>query len=198
MPFYSVRCRPTPNPLRLARLAPRRRMSSSAQTPTPKSPPPPASPQSFYQRWTAARPEPARFSSAWWLVWTIRFIVFGITGSSSVYFVRPFMRDYLGLEGEPLAAARPPVSSTSPQITRRQPDLRTVAVPAGLGADCDTHLHGHSGLRGDLGWPAGVFHDGGAPHVGPHHPRPARQEALGLGTRMHSRQPCSESFPCID
>ncbi|EDQ88469.1 uncharacterized protein MONBRDRAFT_26200 [Monosiga brevicollis MX1] len=53
----------------------------------------------FLRRWTAARPEPVRFSPAWWWVWTIRFIVFGITGSSSVYFVRPFMRDSLGIEG---------------------------------------------------------------------------------------------------
>ena len=67
------------------------------------APPPSSSSQrgimEFYRSWTAARPEPQRFSTSWWFLWAIRFTVFGITGSSSVYFVRPLLKQFLGLEG---------------------------------------------------------------------------------------------------
>eukprot|EP00055_Hartaetosiga_balthica_P011616 m.53454 g.53454 ORF g.53454 m.53454 type:complete len:246 (-) comp7667_c0_seq1:146-883(-) len=55
--------------------------------------------KSFYAEWTAPKPEPTRLSTQWWIVWTIRFIVFAITGSSSVRFVRPLMKTYLGIDG---------------------------------------------------------------------------------------------------
>ena len=46
---------------------------------------------SFYARWTAPKPDYERFSAAWWGDWAVKFTVFGITGSSSMYFVRPYV-----------------------------------------------------------------------------------------------------------
>eukprot|EP00730_Choanoeca_flexa_P014606 TRINITY_DN6447_c0_g1_i1.p1 TRINITY_DN6447_c0_g1~~TRINITY_DN6447_c0_g1_i1.p1 ORF type:complete len:195 (+),score=22.45 TRINITY_DN6447_c0_g1_i1:62-646(+) len=53
----------------------------------------------FFASWMAPSPDHARFSPMWWWVWTIRFTVFAITGSSSMYFARPFVNDVLGMEG---------------------------------------------------------------------------------------------------
>eukprot|EP00049_Salpingoeca_infusionum_P025970 m.22930 g.22930 ORF g.22930 m.22930 type:complete len:221 (-) comp8434_c0_seq1:151-813(-) len=55
--------------------------------------------QSWYKSWTAPGPELTRFTTAWWYAWTIRFIVFGITGSSSLYFVRPLLKNVFDIEG---------------------------------------------------------------------------------------------------
>eukprot|EP00056_Hartaetosiga_gracilis_P018803 m.11944 g.11944 ORF g.11944 m.11944 type:complete len:217 (-) comp7089_c0_seq1:36-686(-) len=55
--------------------------------------------KSFYKEWTAPKPDPERYSKMWWTVWTIRFVVFAITGSSSVKFVRPLMESWLGITG---------------------------------------------------------------------------------------------------
>ncbi|EGD78374.1 hypothetical protein PTSG_09441 [Salpingoeca rosetta] len=49
--------------------------------------------------WMAEQPEPARFSGKWWFVWMIRFIVFGITGSSSVKFATPLLDTLFGIQG---------------------------------------------------------------------------------------------------
>ena len=60
---------------------------------------PEGSASSALRRWMAPSPDHPRFSTLWWLLWTIRFVVFGITGSSSVYFVRPVMKATLGIDG---------------------------------------------------------------------------------------------------
>eukprot|EP00043_Microstomoeca_roanoka_P029411 m.21784 g.21784 ORF g.21784 m.21784 type:complete len:222 (-) comp9182_c0_seq1:200-865(-) len=53
-----------------------------------------------WQSWTKTpAAEPAKYSSQWWWVWTIRFIVFGITGSSSVKFVTPLLDTFFGIKG---------------------------------------------------------------------------------------------------
>eukprot|EP00052_Salpingoeca_macrocollata_P017081 m.138272 g.138272 ORF g.138272 m.138272 type:complete len:156 (-) comp20259_c0_seq2:53-520(-) len=59
----------------------------------------PQPPKGMLQRWLAPGPEHARFSAGWWADWTVKFVVFGITGSSSVYFVRPLLSSVFGLEG---------------------------------------------------------------------------------------------------
>ncbi|CAG8535321.1 6993_t:CDS:2 [Ambispora gerdemannii] len=43
--------------------------------------------------------ELTRWSLAWWKEWTIIFIVFGITGSTTVRCVRPIVTNLLGIEG---------------------------------------------------------------------------------------------------
>jgi hypothetical protein len=83
--------------------------------------------QQFWERWTAERPPHPRWSMPWyalstfprtrrsrvlarpfrWWDMVIIFTVFGITGSSTMFFVRPFITKFLKLEG------------TTPHPTRR-------------------------------------------------------------------------------
>eukprot|EP01147_Barroeca_monosierra_P009974 gene9973-2149_t len=53
----------------------------------------------LYANWTQPKPEPLRFSQQWWKVWAIRFIVFAITGSSSVKFATPLLDTFFGIKG---------------------------------------------------------------------------------------------------
>lgn len=53
----------------------------------------------FWSRWIAEKPFPDRWSLQWWWEMAIIFTVFGITGSSSLFFVRPLMGKVLGVEG---------------------------------------------------------------------------------------------------
>ena len=73
--------------------------SFSAIPPKTPAPAPSSQAKEFWRRWTAERPLPDRWTFAWWWEMAIIFTVFGITGSSSVFFVRPVMGKVLGLEG---------------------------------------------------------------------------------------------------
>ncbi|KAL6071640.1 DUF6787 domain-containing protein [Balamuthia mandrillaris] len=55
--------------------------------------------QRWWQRWTAEVPPKPRWSFAWWLEMTLICTVFAITGSSSVFFVRPMMEHIFNLKG---------------------------------------------------------------------------------------------------
>lgn len=48
---------------------------------------------------TKTNEELKRWSWRWWKEWTIIFIVFGITGSTTVRIVRPLLTNVLGIEG---------------------------------------------------------------------------------------------------
>lgn len=63
--------------------------------------------RSFWRRWSAAPAEHARFSAAWWLDKAVVFTVFGVTGSTAMWVVRPLLyRHVMGIEGEPTPAQR--------------------------------------------------------------------------------------------
>merc|ERR1711991_229520 len=47
--------------------------------------------RSAWSRWTAASPAYKRWSSAWWRDKAVVFTVFGITGSSAMWLVRPLL-----------------------------------------------------------------------------------------------------------
>ncbi|CAG8703851.1 16947_t:CDS:2 [Gigaspora margarita] len=50
---------------------------------------------------TKTNEELKRWSWRWWKEWTIIFIVFGITGSTTVRIVRPLLTNVLGIEDGP-------------------------------------------------------------------------------------------------
>lgn len=53
----------------------------------------------FYQSYTAPRPAYPRYSYNWWREILIVFIVFGVTGSSSLYVVKPLIKSVFGVDG---------------------------------------------------------------------------------------------------
>ncbi len=53
----------------------------------------------FWRRWTAEVPSPPRYSGAWWRETALICTVFAITGSSSMYLVRPAVKTVFGVEG---------------------------------------------------------------------------------------------------
>mmetsp|Transcript_17510 Transcript_17510/g.30631 ORF Transcript_17510/g.30631 Transcript_17510/m.30631 type:complete len:155 (+) Transcript_17510:104-568(+) len=55
--------------------------------------------QSAWKRFTAPRPEYKRYTKDWWVDKSIVMVVFACTGSSTAYIVRPFISNYLQLEG---------------------------------------------------------------------------------------------------
>jgi hypothetical protein len=54
---------------------------------------------SFFQNFLSEKPFPERFTKDWWWEQFIIFIIFGITGSLTVFFVKPFLQKTLQLEG---------------------------------------------------------------------------------------------------
>ncbi|KAJ9448803.1 conserved transmembrane protein, mitochondrial, partial [Diplonema papillatum] len=68
----------------------------------PRSPdaasPPPAALSKFWSWTTQERADPPRYSASWWLDKLLICTVFAITGSASLYFVRPALGK-LGIEG---------------------------------------------------------------------------------------------------
>lgn len=54
---------------------------------------------SWWRRWTHERALPLRWSLGWWKEMALIFTVFGITGSGSMYIVRPMLHSVAGLEG---------------------------------------------------------------------------------------------------
>ena len=55
--------------------------------------------QTFLQRFLAPKPMPPRNTPAWYREMTLLCTVFAITGSSTMFLVRPAMSNVLGLEG---------------------------------------------------------------------------------------------------
>jgi len=53
----------------------------------------------FWHKWTAARAFPPRHSAAWYFELLLICTVFGITGSASMFLVRPLLKDVFGIEG---------------------------------------------------------------------------------------------------
>jgi hypothetical protein len=60
----------------------------------------------FISRWTAAEPEPKRWSGAWWKHHALVFVVFGVTGSSAMWLVRPQLFKAMGVQGDPTTGER--------------------------------------------------------------------------------------------
>ncbi len=59
-----------------------------------------------WRRWTAAEEPHARWSGAWWKHHAVVFTVFGITGSSAMWLVRPHLYTAMGVEGLPTTGER--------------------------------------------------------------------------------------------
>eukprot|EP01125_Pyxidicula_operculata_P022715 TRINITY_DN9521_c0_g1_i1.p1 TRINITY_DN9521_c0_g1~~TRINITY_DN9521_c0_g1_i1.p1 ORF type:complete len:153 (-),score=4.51 TRINITY_DN9521_c0_g1_i1:77-535(-) len=56
--------------------------------------------KSFWQRWIAERPQNySRFSARWWYEMTLICVIFAITGSSTMLFVKPVLNNLLQMEG---------------------------------------------------------------------------------------------------
>lgn len=51
-----------------------------------------------WRRWTAAEPARERWSGAWWRHQAVVFGVFGITGSSAMWIVRPQLYSVMGVD----------------------------------------------------------------------------------------------------
>ena len=50
--------------------------------------------------WISPEPTFVKFSREWWVDMIIKFTVFGITGSSAMFFARPLLGTLFGLHGE--------------------------------------------------------------------------------------------------
>eukprot|EP01116_Phalansterium_solitarium_P005014 TRINITY_DN16276_c0_g1_i1.p1 TRINITY_DN16276_c0_g1~~TRINITY_DN16276_c0_g1_i1.p1 ORF type:complete len:185 (-),score=0.56 TRINITY_DN16276_c0_g1_i1:161-715(-) len=58
-----------------------------------------STPPSAFSNWFAERPALVKYSRAWWKEQLLICVVFAITGSSTMFLVRPLLRDGLQLEG---------------------------------------------------------------------------------------------------
>jgi hypothetical protein len=58
-----------------------------------------AIPASWWGRWTHESPMPPSGTAAWYAEMALIFTVFGITGSSSMYFVKPLVHSIIGIDG---------------------------------------------------------------------------------------------------
>lgn len=56
-------------------------------------------PRGWWARWLHEHPMPPRWSREWYLEMALIFTVFGVTGSSSMYFVKPLVKVVLGIDG---------------------------------------------------------------------------------------------------
>ncbi|KAI8821693.1 uncharacterized protein EV422DRAFT_526596 [Fimicolochytrium jonesii] len=112
----SISSTPQPKPplhstaLRSPSQPPPNKMPTDPSTTTPLLPPtittpftPPPSPLPSSAASAAATAALAslhpRFSKGWWWDWSVIFLVFGITGSTTVRVVKPFLERVLGIEG---------------------------------------------------------------------------------------------------
>lgn len=73
-------------------------LASSASSSLPAAALPPVG-GSWWSRWTHEDPLPPRFSRAWWAEMALICTVFGVTGSSSMYLVKPLIKDVFAVEG---------------------------------------------------------------------------------------------------
>ncbi|KAL7530025.1 hypothetical protein ACHAWF_003214 [Thalassiosira exigua] len=95
----AVRTAPAAGPRRI------RRRSSGGGKPGSSSPPPPSSSSpsspstSFLARFLGPKPMPPRNTPRWYGEMALICTVFGITGTSTMFLVRPAVSDVLGLEG---------------------------------------------------------------------------------------------------
>ncbi len=59
-----------------------------------------------WTRWTGPEQPAARWSGAWWRHHAVVFTVFGVTGSSAMWLVRPQLYALMGVEGEATSGQR--------------------------------------------------------------------------------------------